>query len=133
VSPDNQPATNAVVMNPATPQTPSASQSAAAAPGAPPASSPPIRADSTASAASPAQWTAPEPDSHVAAPTREAVTTSAPAVAQVVAAPKGQQIALFVIAFSLLTIASVSVVLLVRRLRGGATASLITQSIDRGR
>jgi hypothetical protein len=43
-----------------------------------------------------------------------------------------QQIALFVIAFSLLTIAAVLVVFLIRRWRADAP-SLITQSIDRGR
>jgi hypothetical protein len=45
----------------------------------------------------------------------------------------GQQIALFVIAISLLTIAVVLVILLVRRARGDARPSLISQSIDRGR
>jgi hypothetical protein len=48
------------------------------------------------------------------------------------AASTGQQIALFVIAISLLTIAVVLVVMLIRRSRGNSRASLISQSIDRG-
>jgi hypothetical protein len=48
-------------------------------------------------------------------------------------ASTGQQVALFVIAFSLLVIAVVLVVFLVRRSRGHASPSLISQSIDRGR
>ncbi len=56
-----------------------------------------------------------------------------PAPAPPAGAPTGQQVALFVIAFSLLTIAVVLVVFMVRRWRGDASPSLISQSIDRGR
>jgi multisubunit Na+/H+ antiporter MnhC subunit len=47
--------------------------------------------------------------------------------------PPGQQLAMFIMAFSLLTIAVVLVLFLVRRSRGGRQPSLISQSIDRSR
>jgi hypothetical protein len=48
-------------------------------------------------------------------------------------ASTAQQVAMFVTAFSLLTIAVVLVIFLVRRSRGGSQASLISQSIDRSK
>jgi hypothetical protein len=50
-----------------------------------------------------------------------------------VSASSGAQVALFIMAFSLLTIAVVLVVFLVRRFRGGSQPSPISQSIDRTR
>jgi hypothetical protein len=59
-----------------------------------------------------------------------------PAVAvvpAVVKVPAGQQAAMFIMAFSLLTIAIVLVIFLVRRRKAGSQPSLISQSIDRSR
>jgi hypothetical protein len=53
-------------------------------------------------------------------------------VANAAPAP-GNQVSLFIIAISLLTIAIVLVIFLVRRSRHPAQPSLITQSIDRPR
>jgi hypothetical protein len=61
------------------------------------------------------------------------VPVPSPAPAPFAVASAGQQAALFIIAFSLLTIAVVLVVFLVRRSRGNAPPSLISQSIDRTR
>jgi hypothetical protein len=61
-----------------------------------------------------------------------APATVVPAAPAVVAATTGAQVAMFVMAFSLLTIAVVLVVFLVRRSRG-TPPSLISQSIDRSR
>jgi hypothetical protein len=58
---------------------------------------------------------------------------AAPAAPAAVAVSTSQQAAMFVMAFSLLTIAVVLVVFLVRRSRGGPPSSLISQSIDRSR
>jgi hypothetical protein len=63
-------------------------------------------------------------------PARAAAVAVIPAV---VPASAGQQAAMFVIAFSLLTIAVVLVLFLVRRSRGGSRPSLISQSIDHSR
>jgi hypothetical protein len=57
----------------------------------------------------------------------------APVPAPVAGASTAQQVAMFVIAFSLLTIAVVLVLFLVRRSRGAPQPSLISQSIDRSR
>jgi hypothetical protein len=77
---------------------------------------PPSAPPKTAPPPAPLPTFAPAP-----APVRPAVTST------------GHEVALFIIAFSLLTIAVVLVVLVVRRLRGDAAPSLISQSIDRGR
>jgi hypothetical protein len=86
-------------------------------PSAPP-KIPPTPAPGTIPAAAPAPGT---PPASVRAPVPLAVSST------------GQQVALFVIAFSLLTIAVVLVVFLVRRSRGDGPPSLISQTIDRGR
>jgi hypothetical protein len=70
---------------------------------------------------------APAPAAAVPAPTVPAALPP-PAVT-----PPGQQLAMFIMAFSLLTIAVVLVLFLVRRSRGGRQPSLISQSIDRSR
>jgi len=69
---------------------------------------------------------APLPAAHAApAPVPVAATVPAPA--------PGSQLAMFIMAFSLLTIAVVLVLFLVRRSRGASQSSLISQSIDRSR
>jgi hypothetical protein len=75
-----------------------------------------------------------------AAPVREARPALPPSPAApvletdtVTASPAGRQVALSIIAISLLTIAVVLVIFLVRHLRGDASPSLISQSMDRGR
>jgi hypothetical protein len=73
---------------------------------------------------------APSPISTAAAPA--APVAAGPVAPAVVAATTGQLAAMFIIAFSLLTIAVVLVLLLVRRWRG-PQPSLISQSIDRTR
>jgi hypothetical protein len=81
----------------------------------------------------------PEPAPPTPAPRVEAkAPPPAPASAAVVMpavppASAGQQVAMFITAFSLLTIAVVLVLFLVRRSRGAAQPSLISQSIDRPR
>jgi hypothetical protein len=87
----------------------------------------------------------PSPANEIAPPQAPpaSVTTNAPqppAFAPVARMPVanigptgGAQLALFVMAFSLLTIAVVLVVFLVRRSRNASQSSLITQSIDRPR
>jgi hypothetical protein len=82
--------------------------------------SPPVRSPSPTPIPSPAT---------VLSSARPSLPTPVP----LAVASTGQQVALFVIAFSLLTIAVVLVVFLVRRSRGNAPPSLISQSIDRGR
>jgi hypothetical protein len=67
------------------------------------------------------------------APMNKPSPLPAPAPLPAPIASVGQQAALFVIAFSLLTIAIVLVIFLVRRSRGGSQPSLISQSIDRPR
>jgi len=87
-----------------------------------------------ASAPTPSPTAVPAPSPGPVLPRTPAPAASpAPAPMAVAVASTGQQAALFVIAFSLLTIAVALVVLLVRRFRGGPAASLISQSIDRGR
>jgi hypothetical protein len=60
------------------------------------------------------------------------IPAAAPIAPAVLAATTGQLAAMFIIAFSLLTIAVVLVLFLVRRWRG-PQPSLISQSIDRSR
>jgi hypothetical protein len=64
-------------------------------------------------------------------PPAPAAARNAPVAA--IAPPGGAPLALYVMAFSLLTIAVVLVVFLIRRLRKAPQASLISQSIDRPR
>jgi hypothetical protein len=71
----------------------------------------------------------PLPIPAAAAPVTSAQST--PVAPAVVAATSGQLAAMFIMAFSLLTIAVVLVLFLVRRWRGGPQPSLISQSIDR--
>ncbi len=83
-------------------------------------------------APAPALSPAPVPlPARTATPVRE--QSPAPAAVPLAVVSTAQQVALFVIAMSLLTIAVVLVVFLVRRSRGGSPPSLISQSIDRGR
>jgi hypothetical protein len=91
-------------------------------------------APTPAVAAAPAPQPAAAPASVAAAepPPVGVVSLPLPVPAPAPGASAGQQAALFVIAFSLLTIAVVLVIFLVRRSRVDAP-SLITQSIDRGR
>jgi hypothetical protein len=75
---------------------------------------------------------------HAPAPVNEQQLPPAPAAARnapvaAIAPPGGAPLALYVMAFSLLTIAVVLVVFLIRRLRKAPQASLISQSIDRPR
>jgi len=70
--------------------------------------------------------TIPAKPAQVAPPPRPA-----PATAAVAAGSTLQQASMFIMAFSLLTIAVVLVLFLVRRSRGGPQPSLISQSIDR--
>jgi hypothetical protein len=112
--------------------TPIAAQAAttnAAAP--PPVASPPSSSIVTTPAKPVPTEPAPSPVPAVAAPVTPAGT--APVAAEAAAIPAMQQAALFVTALSLLTIAVVLVLLLVRRSRGGPQQSLISQSIDRSR
>jgi hypothetical protein len=80
-------------------------------------------ATSHAPTSAPISTVAAAPSSSVPSPETAAITVP----------PAGQQAALFIIAISLLTIAVVLVVFLVRRWRGDAAGSLISQSMDRGR
>jgi hypothetical protein len=66
-------------------------------------------------------------------PAAQAALAPAPAPVAVVATASVPQVAMFIIAFSLLTIAVVLVVFLVRRWRGDPQSSLISRSIDRSR
>jgi hypothetical protein len=68
-----------------------------------------------------------------AAKTPVAPAVGIPVAPTVVAATTGQLAAMFIMALSLLTIAVVLVLFLVRRSRGGPQPSLISQSIDRSR
>jgi hypothetical protein len=67
------------------------------------------------------------------APRRAQALPTPPTTPPPVAATGLRQVELFVMAISLLTIAIVLVVLVVRRSRGAGQTSLISQSIDRGR
>jgi hypothetical protein len=89
-------------------------------------SSAPLRSPAPAPVLSPA--TVPLPS-----PTTAPVRAPSPASVPLAVVSTAQQLALFVIAVSLLTIAVVLVVFLVRRSRGNSPPSLISQSIDRGR
>jgi hypothetical protein len=76
----------------------------------------------------------PAPQTVASAPNLPVLTPAPnPMPPPLAAASAGQQVALFVIAFSLLTIAVVLVIFLVRRSRGDPPPSLISQSIDRSR
>ncbi|HEY3913033.1 MAG TPA: hypothetical protein VGN61_00995 [Verrucomicrobiae bacterium] len=68
----------------------------------------------------------------VAPPVASPLPPPAPALATVPAASTGQQVALFVIAISLLTIAVVLVIFLIRRSRGNSQSSPISRPADRG-
>jgi hypothetical protein len=72
----------------------------------------------------------PVPPAPAPRPAPVAVAPAAPAAAPISA---GQQAAMFIMAFSLLTIAVVLVLFLIRRSRGGPQTSLISQSLDRSR
>ncbi len=124
---------------------PSAPSNVAAVVTPPPASPPPVVANEPAPAvAAPVivqndKTNVAPPEPIAPPPTAPAVavkaTPSTPTAVQVVPvlppASTGQQLAMFVTAFSLLTIAVVLVLFLVRRSRGAAPPSLISQSIDR--
>jgi von Willebrand factor type A domain len=91
--------------------------------------------------AAPPETALPPPPAAAAPPPAPEVAVkappSAPAVVAVIPpappASAGQQVAMFITAFSLLTIAVVLVLFLVRRSRSAAPPSLISQSIDRTR
>ena len=90
-----------------------------------------LHATNTAEAAN-TNVTPPEPER--ALPSAPLVTTPSGAVPPAaVAVSTGQAVAMFIIAFSLLTIAVVLVLFLARRWRGGPQRSLISQAIDRSR
>jgi hypothetical protein len=76
---------------------------------------------------------APPPTPAALAPVAPAAVVPVPVAPAVVAAPAFQQLAMLVMAFSLLTIAVALVVLLVWRWRGRSQPSLITRSINRPR
>jgi hypothetical protein len=96
-----------------------------AAPAIPPPTPPPT---------APAVSEAPVPPAAVATPTPVPVPPApTPAVMAVAATSPAQQVAMFIMAFSLLTIAVVLVLFLVRRSRRKSQPSLISQSIDRSR
>jgi hypothetical protein len=84
----------------------------------------------------PAKTQVPEP-APAPAPTRSPAFAAPPppasAPATIAVVSPGPQVALYIIAFSLLTIAVVLVVFALRRLRADGSPSLISQSIDRGR
>jgi hypothetical protein len=85
---------------------------------------------------SPVASSEPVPPMAVSAPKPGAVPPApapAPAVVAVAATPAAQQVAMFIMAFSLLTIAVVLVLFLVRRSHRKSQPSLISQSIDRSR
>jgi von Willebrand factor type A domain len=129
------------------PQPPTASPSSITpvATSTPPApSNPPIATVPAPSSSAPSLTKPAKPAVVESAPSTMAVMTNtaapaaapkatAPANSALVAATTGELTAMFVIAFSLLTIAVVLVLLLVRRWRGGPQPSLISQSIDRSR
>ena len=77
----------------------------------------------------------PPPHLEAKAPPPSPVPASAavPVIPAATLASTGQQVAMFITAFSLLTIAVVLVLFLVRRSRAAAPPSLISQSIDRTR
>jgi hypothetical protein len=75
---------------------------------------------------------APAPPAAIPAP-KSVPVRPAPAPAPGAGASTAQQVAMFIMAFSLLTIAVVLVLFLVRRSRGAPQPSLISQSIDRSR
>ncbi len=116
----------------------------------PPAEAAPVPVLAVSSnVAQPESKRAPQPAPIVPAPAKTVAVAPVPAVPAVVAAiapaavrpvaaatppvSSGQQTAMFIMAFSLLTIAVVLVLFLVRRWRGGSPPSLISQSIDRTR
>jgi hypothetical protein len=81
----------------------------------------------------PAASAPPPPDVAVKVQPPTPVASPGFPAAAVAPASTGQQVATFVTAFSLLTIAVVLVLFLMRRSKGGAAPSLISQSIDRSR
>jgi hypothetical protein len=97
----------------------------------------PVVVQATNSNVAPPEPAQPVPIAPMPPSTPATVAAAAPAtVVPVAAAPPvqaGQQVALFIMAFSLLTIAVVLVLFLVRRWRSGPPSSLISQSIDRSR
>jgi hypothetical protein len=111
-----------------------------AAPSLPPEAAPPVVSNPAPSVAPPPA-TAPDanaivsaPDTRIASPAPPATLTPPPALATAstpAPEPAGRQTALYIIAFSLLTIAVVLVLFFVRHLRGGSRSSLISQSMDR--
>jgi len=97
----------------------------------PVASSPPPAPAVTTPPTSAPVATSPSPPPSSATPLTPAANS--PVVPAVVGATSGQVAAMFVMAFSLLTIAVVLVIFLVRRSRSAPQPSLISQSIDRSR
>jgi hypothetical protein len=97
------------------------------------AATPPPVSSSTATPAPPQSSAAAPVLSSARAPSPAPVVVPSPAPVPLAVVSTAQQAALFVIAVSLLTIAVVLVVFLVRRSRGDSPPSLISQSIDRGR
>jgi len=67
------------------------------------------------------------------APATRSTPAAAPAAPVAAAVSAGQQAAMYIIAFSLLTIAVTLVLLLARRSRGGPQSSLISQAMNRPR
>jgi hypothetical protein len=106
-----------------------------AAPAPPPAASTPIPAPIAPIVTAPAKPVpvalAPPSTPAVVAQVPAAAVVPAPVAPAVVAASGLQQVAMFIIAFSLLIIAVALVVLLVWRWRGRSQPSLISRSIDR--
>jgi hypothetical protein len=105
-----------------------------------PASTTPIATSTPPVASNPAVAAIPAPSPSTAVltkPTTAALTAApkaaAPANPALVAVTTGELTAMFVMAISLLTIAVVLVLFLVKRWRGGPQPSLISQSIDRSR
>jgi hypothetical protein len=94
---------------------------------APPESAP------ASSAAAPAPPLPARDDSPAIPPRVAPMPAPAPPFAVATATSTGVQVAMFIAAFSLLTIAVVLVLFLVRRARGGSQPSLISQSIDRSK
>ncbi len=142
----------AALTNQVVAEAPPAAVPAKPAEPAPPAAPPPqpaapVAVQMTNGAAAPASPAAPPPPVSAPAPVAPAASAPAPVspvrppgppgpqpgLAPATLASTGAQAALFVCAISLLTIAVALVILLVRRSRGRAHPSLITQSIDRSR
>jgi hypothetical protein len=156
-APPAAPVPPAAVSNQVVPVTPPPSGLAKPSEPLPPAAPPPqpvapvapVAVQITNNAATPAPSAAPPAPPARPAPPPIVAMAPAPAPAAPVSQPKppaarpgpmpvavastGQQAALFVLAFSLLTIAAVLVIFLLRRSRARPHSSLISQSIDRSR